>query len=325
MSASDRSGNPGNMPSEPAASLNCQSPDAPLGSGDAEPLSAARQHDDTWTGGMTTKNPAPGAALSRRSKTGISRRPRRPSLSNEALLDKALDLFLEGGFERTSIETITATAGMAKRTVYLRYGDKKSLFKAALQRAIEEWIVPVEQLRAAESDNLEESLLAIGHILVDNILSPAGLRLLRLTNAESVHMHEIGAYTVQLGTDPTIDYLADLFRRHFGPDYAHAVDAAEAFLHLVVGGPANAAAWRVMRDKVAIDRRTRFSVRLFLHGLLRPSRDDGPADAIAAARNDIARSKMLLAQTMTQLDATLERLEEADETGNPPVRTNGRA
>ena len=44
----------------------------------------------------------------------------RPTLSNEQLLDKALDLFLDQGFDRTSIEAICAAAGMAKRTVYAR-------------------------------------------------------------------------------------------------------------------------------------------------------------------------------------------------------------
>ena len=57
---------------------------------------------------------------------------------------------------------------MAKRTVYLRYGDKTALFKAALERAIEEWIVPIERLQAAETDDLEETLLRVGHILVAN-------------------------------------------------------------------------------------------------------------------------------------------------------------
>jgi len=75
--------------------------------------------------------------------TETRRRPGRPSLSNEALLDVALDLFLDQGFERTSIEAICTKAGMAKRTVYARYGDKTALFRAALQRAIEEGIVPV--------------------------------------------------------------------------------------------------------------------------------------------------------------------------------------
>src|SRR5690349_18551875 len=55
------------------------------------------------------------------------RRARRPSLSNEQLLDQALDIFLQHGFDRTSVDAITATAGMAKRTFYLRYGDKESL------------------------------------------------------------------------------------------------------------------------------------------------------------------------------------------------------
>src|SRR5438067_6045932 len=89
------------------------------------------------------------------SVTRLTRGPGRPTLSNEELLDKALDIFLEKGFERTSIDAITAAAGMAKRTVYLRYGDKTALFKAALERAIDEWIVPIESLQAAESEDLE--------------------------------------------------------------------------------------------------------------------------------------------------------------------------
>src|SRR5262252_440042 len=75
------------------------------------------------------------------------RRPRRPSLSHEEFLDRALELFFEQGFEGASIESITASAGIAKRTVYQRFGDKKSLFKAALQRAIDKWIVPIERLQ----------------------------------------------------------------------------------------------------------------------------------------------------------------------------------
>jgi TetR/AcrR family transcriptional regulator, mexJK operon transcriptional repressor len=238
------------------------------------------------------------------------RGPGRPTRSNAELLDLSLDLFLEHGFERTSIDAICAAAGMAKRTVYARYGDKKTLFKAALKRAIEEWIVPVEQLRALETDDLEETLLAIAQILVTNIVSPAGLRLLRLTNAESGRMPEIGAFNVKQGTEPTMEYLADLFTRHLGegdeglPD-AH--EAAGAFLALVVGGPANAAAWGVEFDKPAMDYRTRYSVRLFLHGLLPPK--GVPAEALAALEDDNLRLKKLLAEKMIELDQMREGLE----------------
>jgi AcrR family transcriptional regulator len=212
---------------------------------------------------------------------GPRRRPGRPTLSNEELLDTALDLFLESGFERTSIDAIASAAGMAKRTIYARYEDKTSLFKAALQRAIEVWIVPVERLDEAETGDLEETLLAVGGILVANLLSPAGLRLLRLTNAESGRMPEIGAYNVEQGTKPTIDWLAALFRRRLGEriDPAEATAAGEGFLHLVVGGPAIDSAWGVRRDDAAVERHTRFAVRLFLHGLLDGRGEDAGLEA----------------------------------------------
>jgi TetR/AcrR family transcriptional regulator, mexJK operon transcriptional repressor len=235
------------------------------------------------------------------SDTGATkRRPGRPTLSNEHLLDTALDLFLENGFERTSIDAIAAAAGMAKRTVYSRYADKTTLFMAALTRAIEEWIVPVEQLQAAETDDFEHTLLAIGRILVANVLRPGGLRLLRLTNAVSGHMPEIGAFNVQKGTEPTVAYLADLFRRRLGPDGISARDAdlaAEAFIDLVPGGPANATARGLVMDDEAVDRHTRYCVGLFLHGVLPRNSHTRAIEAenqrlkaaIAGARDDLER------------------------------------
>jgi TetR/AcrR family transcriptional regulator, mexJK operon transcriptional repressor len=225
------------------------------------------------------------------------RRPGRPTLSNEALLDKALDIFLEMGFERTSIDAITAAAGMAKRTVYLRYEDKTALFKAALERAITVWIVPVEVLRAAESEDLEATLLRLGQILLSNIMTPAGLRLLRITNAESTRMPEIGVYTSQKGTEPTLLYLADMLRRRAGV-VTDADAAASAFLHLIVGGPATATAWGVVFDEAAIEQHIKYGVHLFLHGLL-PRTQSGLEDENDKLRKLLVAS-MLEAATLKE-------------------------
>ncbi len=231
----------------------------------------------------------------------VRRRPGRPSLSNEELLDKALDLFLTQGFERTSIEGICAAAGMAKRTVYARYGDKESLFKAALQRAIAEWIVPIARLRAVERDDLEASLLAISRLLVANLMSPAGLRLLRLTNAESGRMPEIGAFNVRQGTQPTIDFLAELFARRAGLAADEALLAGQAFLNMVVGGPAMNAAWGVQVDADMVERQTLHGVRLFLHGMLAEggqaiAQGHGEQVDQALAALEAARAHLLLAK-----------------------------
>jgi TetR/AcrR family transcriptional repressor of mexJK operon len=203
--------------------------------------------------------------------------PAQTEQRNIELLDKALDLFLEHGFERTTIDGIAAAVGMAKRTVYLRYGNKTKLFKTALQRAIEEWIVPVAKLRSAEGDDDEGTLLRIGQMLLENILSPAGVRLLRITNAESGRMPEIGQFTYTQGTAPTIAYLTDFIRRRIRPGGIEVADpqqAAVAFLYLVVGGPASLTAWGIAIKQAEIDIHTRYCIRLFLHGLLDPSMAD---------------------------------------------------
>jgi len=239
------------------------------------------------------------------------RGPGRPTLSNEQLLDRALDLFLEQGFERTGMEAIAAAAGMAKRTVYARYPDKLSLFRAALHRAIEEWIVPVERLRAAETDDLEETLLAIGRILVANIMTPAGIRLLRIANAESVRLPEIGAYAYREGTARTMAYLADLFERRIGVGAGELGDwnqAAVAFMYLVVTGPPTMTAWGMTLDDATVDHHTRFGVRLFLHGLL-------PRDVPEASQllEENRRLRELLVDSMLETRLLSERLE-----SNPP-------
>jgi AcrR family transcriptional regulator len=259
---------------------------------------------------------APGPVSSEGPAAKAGRGPGRPSRSNEELLDKALDIFLEKGFERTTIDAITASAGMAKRTVYLRYGDKTALFKAALHRAIEEWIVPIESLRAAETGDLEETLLRVGQILVANIVSPAGIRLMRITNAESARMPEIGAYTYREGTEPTLSYLADLFRRRIRPGGTEMTDcdqAALAFLYLVVGGPASITAWGMVLDQATIDRHTRYCVDLFMHGLLsrQEATQRGPEDpsaaALAAVEAENGRLRRLLVEAMLELSTLRER------------------
>jgi AcrR family transcriptional regulator len=232
------------------------------------------------------------------------RKPGRPTLSNEQLLDTALDLFLNNGFERTSIDAIAAAAGMAKRTLYARYTDKTALFKAALTRAIQDWLVPIDQLRAAECSDLEQMLLRVAQMLLTNILSPAGLRLLRLSNAVSVSMPEIAAFNTRKGTEPTLAYLADLFRRRLLPpdSPAQEVDeAALAFLHLIVGGPASTAAWGVVLDDAAIDRHTRYCVRLFLHGALAQTDGNAVDHEIRRIRTLAKESEQLLMQAQEKL------------------------
>ncbi|MFA7587491.1 MAG: TetR/AcrR family transcriptional regulator [Novosphingobium sp.] len=192
---------------------------------------------------------------------------------NQELLDQALDLFLENGFEATTIEAISSAIGMSRRTIYSRYGDKGTLFKAALQQAIDQWIVPVERLRAAETDDLEETLVMIARMWVDNIKKPSGMRLVRIANTEVFRRPEIAAYLWDRTAQPTIGYLTELFTRRLRADgqaIADAEDAAAAFLILLVEGSVQLAVWNRMKPD-DFDRQIRYRTRLFLRGAVDPS------------------------------------------------------
>lgn len=195
------------------------------------------------------------------------RGPGRPSRAqiearNRELLDHALDLFLERGFEGTTIEAIIDDLGMARRTVYARYGDKITLFKAALQRAIDDWVVPEEQLRAAEIEDFAETMLAVARLMVAHATSPAGMRLTRIAHAEVIRMPEIGAYLSERTERRAMAYLTDLFRRR-GLDSAE--DAAKAFMLLVVDGAFQARVWHGA-DDAEVNRQVGYRTKLLVDG-----------------------------------------------------------
>lgn len=188
----------------------------------------------------------------------------------EELLERALDMFLDKGYELVTMEAIAAAVGMTKRTIYARYADKSALFKAVVQRAIERFIVPIERLQAAESDDLEATLAAIAHIRIENVMTPQGIRLQRILNAESYRFPEIFDMMTAQSTQPLIDFVADLLRRHAdkGEIVLSEPDrAAAGFLSLAVGGPTRSAVSGAPIEPSELEARVRFSVQLFLNGV----------------------------------------------------------
>lgn len=76
-------------------------------------------------------------------KTKPARRGR-PTAARVAEIDAeirsaALDLFVELGFEATSMDAIAAAAKVSKGTLYARYESKEPLFRAILEQQLQEW------------------------------------------------------------------------------------------------------------------------------------------------------------------------------------------
>src|SRR3984893_11671804 len=69
------------------------------------------------------------------------------------LLDVATTLFMERGFDCTSIDAVAEAAGVSKPTVYARYRDKRDLFTAVLRATIQRWLAPLSAAAEAAKVN----------------------------------------------------------------------------------------------------------------------------------------------------------------------------
>ncbi|MFS0712281.1 TetR/AcrR family transcriptional regulator [Microbacterium sp. 2P01SA-2] len=75
-------------------------------------------------------------------------------LKRSAILTAARELFLEVGVERSSMDAVSARAGVSKRTVYDYYGDKRRLLLGVVESAGE---VAVSTLRELAEKHLRDT------------------------------------------------------------------------------------------------------------------------------------------------------------------------
>jgi TetR/AcrR family transcriptional repressor of mexJK operon len=136
-------------------------------------------------------------------KPGTPGRPKDLS-KGAAILEAAKKLFVEQGFDRVSMDQIAADAGVSKLTVYSHYGDKESLFSAAIASKCEEQLA--NGLFVPDPDKpLREQLLSIGRAFFTLITSEEALAIHRVVTAQPPPVKlgqlfwEAGPRKVQLG------------------------------------------------------------------------------------------------------------------------------
>lgn len=97
-----------------------------------------------------------------------------------AILDAAKAMFTELGFEGASMDQIAATAGVSKLTVYSHFGDKETLFGAAVEAHCDQQL-PASLFERDAGTPLRERLLTVARAFYAMIASPeavAGHRML---------------------------------------------------------------------------------------------------------------------------------------------------
>ncbi len=93
-------------------------------------------------------SPARRAAKALAKKRGRARRIA-PAARKEAILEAALTVFAERGFEAARLDDVAARAGVAKGTLYLYFKDKEALFEELLRGAVSPILSDVTALAEA--------------------------------------------------------------------------------------------------------------------------------------------------------------------------------
>ena len=119
----------------------------------------------------------------------------RSDLKRRSIIDAATRLFLDQGYQGTSMDEIAAAAEVSKQTVYKQFQDKDRLFSEIVLGVTEraEAIADALQIRFERIDDLERDLISIAVSYATGVVSPDVVRLRRLVIAEAVHFPELAA------------------------------------------------------------------------------------------------------------------------------------
>lgn len=104
----------------------------------------------------------------------------------------ARKLFLSQGFAATSTDAITAEAGVSKQTLYAFFPTKLDLLAHTVYSGMGELVLePGDPAKINQLADLRAWLIDYADQLIDNLMQPETLALLRLTLGEAFHVPEL--------------------------------------------------------------------------------------------------------------------------------------
>lgn len=134
-------------------------------------------------------------AQSASSASGGSRRGRS---ARQSVIEAAVEIFVERGFEGTSIDLIAQRAKVSKPTIYSHFSGKEELFVEILGEACESLAGPMVGPEA-ESGELEAVLQSITRAYAAAVLTPRVIALHRLFVAEAERFPQLARRYYEAG------------------------------------------------------------------------------------------------------------------------------
>jgi AcrR family transcriptional regulator len=192
-------------------------------------------------------------------------RPRKiaPAERRQAILDAALTVFAECGFEAARLDDVAARAGVAKGTLYLYFKDKETLFEELLRGAVSPLVEHVTALAEAPDVPFDKVLDVLFAFFEREVLGTNRKLLIRLVIAEGPRFPRIAEAHYRNVVSRMMPLIQKIAQR--AADRGElASDGAARFPQLIAAPLITAIVWDALFAKIA---------PLDVSGFLRAHRD----------------------------------------------------
>jgi TetR/AcrR family transcriptional repressor of mexJK operon len=210
----------------------------------------------------------------------------RSDRKRRTIVEAATSVFLDKGYDGTSMDDIATLAAVSKPTVYKYFADKERLF-AEIVRATTDHVHDLMRLVAetlVETRDPHKDLAKLARRLITALMRPQVLRLRRLVIANADRFPDVGRTWYEQGFERVLTTLATYFRRLADHGLLRLDDpllAANHFVGLLLWIPVNKAMFSGdhRSSKADLERYAGAAVRAFLAGYGRPAlpASSGPA------------------------------------------------
>ena len=130
---------------------------------------------------------------------------------NTAILDAASFLFMENGFDGTSMDEVAKKAGVSKQTVYSHFANKEQLFSAAIRGTIEEYF-PEKVLENVPVHMFEDDFKTVCRTHCELLVSDDAIAMFRILTGAAAKNSNLAKIFWEAGPEEMLTKLMDFLQ-----------------------------------------------------------------------------------------------------------------
>ncbi|HEX6510802.1 MAG TPA: TetR/AcrR family transcriptional regulator [Chloroflexota bacterium] len=137
----------------------------------------------------------------------------RTARKRKAIVEAATSLFLQQGYDGTSMDQVAGRAAVSKQTVYKQFADKERLFADVIlgvSGTVDAFVATVSDV-LVKTEHLEHDLQQLARIYIKTVMQPRVVQLRRLLIAQASRFPDLGRSYYERGPERVTAALAARF------------------------------------------------------------------------------------------------------------------